>query len=268
MRVIELGGVSIRRGNSLLLEGIDWAVEEGERWVIIGPNGAGKTTLLSLLSAQIHPTTGTVGLLGEYLGKVDVFELRPRIGVCSPHIARRIPGDELVRDVVISAAYGVMGRWREEYGETDYARAAKLMANLHIERLRERRFGTLSDGERKRVEIARALMTDPELLLLDEPGSGLDLAGRESLVATLSELTGDQLSPTVVLVTHHLEEIPRGITHALLLDHGCVVAKGLVGNVLTSELLSRTYGMPLRLTHEDGRWAARADTTATGGFSW
>jgi iron complex transport system ATP-binding protein len=253
----------------MLLEDIDWVVEAGQRWVIIGPNGAGKTTLLSLLSAQAHPTTGSVGLLGEYLGRVDVFSLRPRIGVCSSHIARRIPGDERAGDVVVSALHGVIGRWRETYTEADFARAAQLLRNLHIEKLAQRQFGTLSDGERKRVEIARALMSEPELLLLDEPGSGLDLAGRESLVATLSELTNDPAAPTVVLVTHHLEEIPTGITHALLLDRGHIVAQGAADTVLNSELISRTFHMPLKLSHEDGRWAARAATNAGAtAFAW
>ncbi|MDR1354779.1 MAG: ABC transporter ATP-binding protein [Propionibacteriaceae bacterium] len=260
MRILELKGVSVLRGNSWLLKSIDWVVEEGERWVIVGPNGAGKTTLLSLLSAQLYPTVGTVQLLGETLGRVDVFVLRPRIGVCSSHIARRIPGDERVCDVVVSAVRAVIGRGREVYSETDFLRAAQLLREFHIEQFADRRFGTLSDGERKRVEIARALMGTPELLLLDEPGAGLDLAGRESLVVTLAELTSNPTSPAVVLVTHHMEEIPDGITHALLLADGGIVASGVVNEVLTSELLSRTYHMPLRLSHLDGRWAARADT--------
>jgi iron complex transport system ATP-binding protein len=250
----------------MLLSDINWSVAEGERWVIIGPNGAGKTTLLSLLAAQIHPTAGTVGLLGEYLGKVDVFELRTRIGVCSSNIARRIPGDEFVSDVVISSAYGVLGRWREVYTEADFARANHLMAWLGIDTLAQRRFGTLSDGERKRAEIARALMINPELLLLDEPGSGLDLAGRESLVIALAELANNPTSPVIVLVTHHLDEIPPGITHALLLSNSRVVASGAIDEVLTSELLSKTYNMPLALTHTHGRWAARHASIHSSGF--
>lgn len=256
--VAELAGVSVRRGTALLLDNVDFVIEEGQRWVIIGPNGAGKTTLLQLLASQMHPTTGVVSLLGEYLGAVDVFELRPRIGVSSVALAQRIPTKELVRDVVVSSAYGVVGRWREEYGDLDYARANELMAALRVADLAERTFGTLSEGERKRVEIARALMSDPELLLLDEPSAGLDLAGREILVATLSVLCNDPNAPVSVLVTHHIEDIPSGLSHALLLRAGKVVAAGPIEDVLTDELMSRTFDLPLVIRHDDGRWSARA----------
>ncbi|SER49334.1 iron complex transport system ATP-binding protein [Propionibacterium cyclohexanicum] len=265
MSVVELADVSVRRGHSLLLDGVDFAVEEGERWVVIGPNGAGKTTLLSLLSAQTFPTQGMVGLLGEVMGAVDVFELRPRIGVSSSAIAERIPRGELVRDVVVSASYAVMGRWREAYDEMDFQRAAQLMDMFDLSGLADRTFGTLSEGERKRTEIARALMTDPELLLLDEPGAGLDLAGREHLVATLSAMCLDDDAPAVVLVTHHVEEIPLGITHALLLNHGRVSAQGLVEEVLTDENLTATFGLPLQVRRDDdGRWTAKAAPVRSG----
>jgi iron complex transport system ATP-binding protein len=255
--VLELADVSVRRGQATLLDSVDWTVEEDERWVILGPNGAGKTTLLQVASAQVHPTTGVVGVLGEVLGTVDVFELRPRIGLTSAALAERIPRHERVHDVVVSASYGVIGRWREHYDELDHARAADLLTEVGVPHLTDRTFGTLSEGERKRVQIARALMTDPELLLLDEPAAGLDLGGREDLVSTLSALAMDGLSPATVLVSHHVEEIPPGFTHALLLRGGRVVAAGPLERVLTEEVLSETFGMPLQLTHEDGRWAAR-----------
>jgi iron complex transport system ATP-binding protein len=256
--VVDLAGVSIVRGESTLLNDITWQVDESDRWVVIGPNGAGKTTLLQVVAAQIHPTSGVAGLLGEVLGTVDVFDLRPRIGLTSAALAERIPRAERVHDVVVSASYAVVGRWREDYDELDHERAAELLGQLRIEGLADRTFGTLSEGERKRVQIARALMTDPELLLLDEPAAGLDLTGRESLVRTLSDLAQDPWAPASVLVTHHVEEIPLGITHAMLLKQGSIVAAGPLAETLTAENLSATFDIPLTLTETDGRWAARA----------
>ena len=257
MVVAELTSVALRRGTATLLEHIDMRIDEGDRWVIVGPNGAGKTTLLSLLAAQSYPSAGTVSLLGQTLGRVDVFELRPRIGIASQALTARVPGNERVRDVVLSAAYGVVGRWREAYEAMDIERADKLLDAWQVSHLADRTFGTLSEGERKRVEIARALMTDPELLLLDEPGAGLDLAGREKLVHSLTQLCRDPHAPTTVVVTHHLEEIPQGITHAMLLNHGRIVAAGPLEQALTAANLSLAYDMPLNLTHDDGRWFAR-----------
>jgi iron complex transport system ATP-binding protein len=256
--VVDLAGVSIVRGGSTLLDDITVQIDETDRWVVIGPNGAGKTTLLQVLGAQIHPTAGVAGLLGEVLGTVDVFELRPRIGITSAALAERIPRSERVHDVVVSASYAVLGRWREDYDELDHQRADELLDQLGIGGLVDRTFGTLSEGERKRVQIARALMTDPELLLLDEPAAGLDLSGREALVRTLSELAQDPYAPASVLVTHHVEEIPVGITHALLLKGGRLVAAGPVEETLTAENLSATFDLPLALSRSDGRWAARA----------
>jgi iron complex transport system ATP-binding protein len=256
--VVDLAGVSIVRGGSTLLNDINWTVDESDRWVVIGPNGAGKTTLLQVVAAQIHPTSGVAGLLGEVLGTVDVFELRPRIGLTSAALAERIPRSERVHDVVVSASYAVVGRWREDYDALDHERADELLAQLRIVHLADRTFGTLSEGERKRVQIARALMTDPELLLLDEPAAGLDLTGRESLVRTLSELAQDPYAPASVLVTHHVEEIPVGVTHALLLKDGQVVAAGRLADTLTPDNLSATFDLPLSLTESEGRWAARA----------
>jgi len=256
--VLRMSGVGVRRGSSHLLRSVDWTVELDERWVVLGPNGAGKTTLLQLAAAQLHPSSGTAEVLGERLGRVDVFELRPRIGLTSAALAGRVPNNETVLDVVVSAGYAVVGRWREEYDVLDTGRARHLLYQLGVQQLADRRFGTLSEGERKRVQIARALMTDPELLLLDEPAAGLDLAGREQLVARLATLAADPDAPTMVLVTHHVEEIPPGITHGLLLRNGTVVAAGLIDDVLTADLLSVTFGMPLALDRTGGRYAARA----------
>ena len=255
--VLELADVTVKRGQATLIEGVDWTVEEDERWVVLGPNGAGKTTLLQIASAQIHPTSGVVGILGEVLGTVDVFELRPRIGLTSAAIAEKIPRGERVHDVVVSASYAVIGRWREHYDALDHQRAQELLTELGAGHLADRTFGTLSEGERKRVQIARSLMTDPELLLLDEPAAGLDLGGREDLVSTLSVLAMDEASPATILVSHHVEEIPPGFTHAMLLRGGRVVAAGPLEHVMTEAVVSATFGMPMQLTHEDGRWAAR-----------
>ncbi|HEX3791233.1 MAG TPA: ABC transporter ATP-binding protein [Pseudonocardiaceae bacterium] len=255
-----MAGVTVRRGNSELLSGLDWAVELDERWVVLGPNGAGKTTMLRVAAAELHPTTGRVHILGERIGRTDVFELRPRIGLSSAALGNRVPPDEKVIDVVVSAGYAVVGRWRESYDRLDLDRATGLLVAMGIAQLADRLYGTLSEGERKRTLIARALMTDPEMLLLDEPAAGLDLGGREDLVARLSTLAYDPDAPAIVLVTHHVEEIPPGFTHALLLREGKAVAQGLLDDVLTSENLSETFGQELKLDRIDGRFFARRVT--------
>jgi iron complex transport system ATP-binding protein len=256
--VVAVQDVTVSRNGTNLLSGLRWQVELDERWVVLGPNGAGKTTLLSLASARMHPTTGTVYLLGERLGAVDVFELRPRIGLSTALLAERIPPGETVHDVVVTAAYAVVGRFREDYEVLDEVRARALLDQLGVVHLANRRYGTLSEGERKRVQIARALMTDPELLLLDEPAAGLDLGGREDLVRRLGELAEDPAAPTLILVTHHVEEIPPGFTHALLLRDGREVAQGLAADVLTDDNLSQTFGVPLKVERQAGRYFARA----------
>jgi len=241
-----------------LLDNVDWQVKEGQRWVVLGPNGAGKTTLLQIAGARMHPTTGVAGILEEVLGAVDVFELRPRIGLASAALANQIPEHEKVLNVVVTAAYGVTGRWREEYERDDERRAFRLLEAWGMSTFLNRPFASLSEGERKRVQIARALMSDPELLLLDEPAAGLDLAGREDLVRRLSELAADPDAPALVLVTHHLEEVPPGFTHALLLRDGEVVAQGPLAEVLTEENLSDTFGLPLSVASNAGRYSATA----------
>src|SRR4051812_40318821 len=233
--VLELASVSVIRGSTTLLDDVTWDVAEGERWVVLGPNGAGKTTLLQLAAGRMHPTLGVVGILGEILGAVDVFELRPRIGLASAALAERLPAAESVHDIVVTASYGVVGRWRESYDDLDHERADGLLEALGMAGLVGRIYGTLSEGERKRAQIARALMTDPELMLLDEPAAGLDLGGREELVPRLAVLAADPPAPAMVLVTHHVEEIPPGFTHVLLLRAGRVVASGPIGTTLTAE---------------------------------
>jgi len=254
--VVRMDGVGVRRGATTLLDRVDWRVELDEKWVVLGPNGAGKTTLLRLAATELHPTCGTVHILGERLGRTDVFELRPRIGFSSASLAGRIPGDEIVSDLVVSAGYAVLGRWRERYEYLDKARATGLLAALGVGGMAGRRYGTLSEGERKRVLIARALMTDPELLLLDEPAAGLDLGGREDLLDRLATLAIDPDSPATVLVTHHVEEIPPGFTHAMLMRAGAVVAQGLLDAVLTEGNLAKTFGADLVLQRSGDRFFA------------
>jgi iron complex transport system ATP-binding protein len=256
--VIAINRASVTRGGTHLLDDVSWRVELDERWVILGPNGAGKTTLLNLASARLHPTRGSVDVLGERLGRVDIAELRPRIGLSTVALHDRIPPDETVRDVVVTASWGVVGRFTEFYDGLDTGRAQVLLQQFGVAGLAERTYGTLSEGERKRVQIARALMTDPELLLLDEPAAGLDLGGREDLVRRLAELAADPDAPALVLVTHHVEEIPPGFSHALLLRAGRVVAQGLLGQTVTSENLTATFGVPLKVSYDDGRFTARA----------
>ncbi|MEO9327347.1 ABC transporter ATP-binding protein [Gordonia aurantiaca] len=262
--LIDFRDVAIVRDGKTLVGPLSWQVELDERWVIIGPNGAGKTTLLRLAGAEIHPTSGTAFLLNEKLGRIEVRELAVRIGVASPALVDRVPDDEIVSDVVVSAGYAVLGRWREKYDEMDREQAIESLESMGAEHLADRRFGTLSEGERKRVIIARALMTDPELLLLDEPAAGLDLGGREELVDRLSTLAADPAAPAIVLITHHVEEIPEGFTHAMILSEGGVVAQGLLEDVLTSENLTKAFRQQIALDKVDGRYFARRRRRAGG----
>ena len=255
--LIDFRRVTLRRGGRVLVGPVTWQVELDERWVVIGPNGAGKTSLLRIAAAMEYPTTGTATVLGERLGKVDMAELRQRVGLSSSALAQRIPDDELVRDVVVSAGYAVLGRWRERYDDVDYLRALDTLESIGAEHLADRTYGTLSEGERKRVLIARSLMTDPELLLLDEPAAGLDLGGREELVARLADLAADPDSPALVLVTHHVEEIPPGFSHCLILAEGEVLAAGLLADTLTAENLSAAFGQSIAVDAIDGRYFAR-----------
>ena len=255
--LLDFRGVSlIRRGRALISE-VDWQVELDERWVILGPNGAGKTTLMRIASAEEFPSRGTAWIMGERIGRTDMRDLRSMIGMSSAALGNRIPEEEKVGDLVVSAGYAILGRWREEYEEMDLSRAHEILTQVGATHLKERTWGTLSEGERKRVMIARALMANPELLLLDEPGAGLDLGGRENLVAYLGQLALDPDAPAMVMITHHVEEIPFGFTHAMLIDAGKIVAQGLIDDVLTSDNLSRTFHQPIEVSSIDGRYFAR-----------
>jgi len=256
--VLELTDVSVIRDGNPILNGVTWSVDSNERWAILGPNGAGKTTLLQLASASIHPSSGSARVLDDKLGAIDVFDLRPRIGFASTALAKQVPADETVINVVLTAAYSVTGRWNEEYEDIDVRRARRVLAEWKLDALENRRFGGLSDGEQKRVQIARAVMTDPELLLLDEPAASLDLGAREELLKLLGGYASAPSAPGIVMVTHHVEEIPPGFTHALLLKKGQITASGPIAEVLNAANLSLTFGLDLEVTAEDGRFTARA----------
>ncbi|MDQ1679394.1 MAG: iron complex transport system ATP-binding protein [Frankiaceae bacterium] len=255
--VLTLRGVTVLREGRPLLRDVYWRVAAGERWAVIGPNGAGKTTLLQIAVGAMRPEAGTVALLGELLDESDLDEIQPRVGFASAALHDRLAPGERVIDVVVTAAHAALSRAGDAYDGSDFEHARAVLAQLGCRALVDRLYGTLSEGERKRVQIARALMTDPELLLLDEPAAGLDLGAREALLRRLSRLADDPSGPAIVLVTHHVEEIPAGFTHALLLRGGRVVAAGALPGVLTDASLSSCFGLPLRVTVEDGRFTAR-----------
>ncbi len=254
--VLQLLDVGVRRGGTWILDRLNWSVDVGEHWVVMGPNGAGKSTLLQIAASRLHPTTGSVRILGEELGAVDVAELRTGIGWASGALADDVPAQESVTDVVLTGAWSVTGRWREAYSDDDVRRADALLSSWGLAELRSRTFGTLSEGERKRALLARSLMADPELLLLDEPGAGLDLGGREALIDALGRAVADPRAPTMVLVTHHVEEIPPGFTHALLMRDGRTIVSGPIEDVLADAPVSAAFGLPLRIRRQDDRWTA------------
>jgi iron complex transport system ATP-binding protein len=255
--VASLSGVTVRRDGATLLDDVSWTIGDGERWVVLGANGAGKSTLLSVLAGSIGPDEGDVRLLGESLADADLDEVLPRVGWASAALADRLPADERVLDIVLTASYAAVRRGVEFYDGSDELRARDLLGQVGCRQLVDRRFGSLSEGERKRVQLARAIMTDPELLLLDEPAAGLDLGGREALLRMLTRLADDETAPVQVLVSHHVEEVPPGFTHALLLRAGRVLAAGPVEKTLHSASLSAAFGLPLRVLASDGRWTAR-----------
>ncbi len=256
--VLNFEQVSLIRGGRNILSDITWQVEPNQRWVIIGPNGAGKTTLLRIASTHLQPSSGTVQVLGNTLGEVNVFDLRTRIGFASTAIANRIPNSENVLDAVMTASYAITGRFKETYEEVDIKRARRVLGEWQLAEYAERPFGTLSDGERKRTQIARAVMPDPELLLLDEPVASLDIGSREATIKILGGYASHPDAPAIIMVTHHLEEIPTGFTHALILKDGKISAAGPITQTLTTEKLSEAYGIPLEVVFFGGRFAVRA----------
>ncbi|TFC64666.1 ABC transporter ATP-binding protein [Cryobacterium sp. TMT2-15-1] len=258
VNVLHFTDVSVVRDGTPILDSVNWSVDDDQRWVILGPNGAGKTTLLQIAAALIHPSSGSAVVLDEPIGRTDLFELRPRIGFASTAMARRVPANEKVLDVVMTAAYSVTGRWTEEYEAIDERRAQRVLGEWKLDALSDRKFGTLSDGEQKRVQIARSIMTDPEVLLLDEPAASFDLGAREELLQLLGGYASESGSPAIIMVTHHVEEIPLGFTHVLLLSNGRIVSAGPIADALTAESLTEAFGLSIELHEADGRFSARA----------
>ena len=252
--VIDLHDVTVRREGNVLLDSLQWTVRRGERWVVLGPNGSGKTTLLRVASLYLHPSAGDVHVLGQRLGRTDVRKLRARIGVASQALADQLRGDLTALDIVKTGRYAALEPWWHSYEEADLLRARDELARVGAAALAERRFATLSAGERQRVQLARTLMNDPELLLLDEPAAGLDLAAREDLVSRLTSLAEQAVDLPIVLVTHHTEEVPTDFTHALLLADGRKVTAGPIDSALTPEHLSTCFGIPLQVEQRGGRW--------------
>jgi iron complex transport system ATP-binding protein len=252
-------GASLRAPNgTTVVADVDWEVGPADRWVIVGANGSGKTSLLRLAGAQARPTSGTFDVLGRRLGRTDMRELRREIGVASAALTEQLRSTLSAHDAVVTARHGALEPWWHDYEQVDHDRADELLTMMGCGALADRVLGTLSQGERQRVLLARALMPRPGLLLLDEPAAGLDLPAREALVGRLAALAADPAAPPMVLVTHHVEEIPPGTTHALLLRQARVVATGAVTAVLTDDYLSKAFDLPVRIEQRDGRWAAWA----------
>jgi iron complex transport system ATP-binding protein len=251
--------VSVRRSGRTLLGPIDWSIGSGERWVVIGSNGSGKTTLVHVASTYMWPTTGTVEVLGETIGRVDARELRRRVGYAGAGLEAAIDPALSALDVVVTARHAALGPWWHTYSDDDRARAAELLTTIGVGDLAERPFGQLSTGERRRVQIARALMPAPDLLILDEPGASLDLGARETLVRDLAGLAAAPTPSAIVLVTHHVEEIPAGFGHALVLAGGRVVAAGAIDPTLTGTVISKAFGLPISVERTNGRFRAWLD---------
>jgi iron complex transport system ATP-binding protein len=255
---LRLEGVGLARDGRWILDGIDWQVDDGQRWIVLGPNGSGKTSLIRIASFQTHPTRGDVEVLGQRLGRVNIWRLRNQIGLASSALADQLRATIAALDVVMCAKNGALEPWWHTYDDADRSAALACLDRMGVAGFAAREFGSLSSGERQRVLLARTLMGDPKVILLDEPSAGLDLGGREGLVQSLTDLAAEASSPPVVFVTHHVEEIPPGFTELLMLRDGRISYSGSLASGLTADALSDVFGVKLKLRHEDGRYAAVA----------
>ena len=255
---LRLIGVGLTRDGRDLLDGIDWEVGPGDRWVVLGPNGSGKTSLVRIASFQTHPSRGDVEVLGQRLGRVNIWDLRNRIGLASSALADQLRPQLTASDVVVTQLHGALEPWWHTYSDDDRAQALRCLERMGVGQYADRELGTLSSGERQRVLLARTLMGDPGVVILDEPSANLDLGGREGLVRSLTDLAADASAPPIVFVTHHVEEIPPGFTSLLLLRDGRIESSGPLADTLTEESLSDLFGVKLKLRFEDGRYSAIA----------
>ncbi len=254
--LVDLHDVSVVHEGHKLLGPLSWRIEAGQHWVVIGPNGGGKSTLMRLASLAQHPSDGTVTVFGQRLGRVDIRPLRSRIGVSSASLVDQLRGRLTANEIVRCGLYAALEPWWHTYSDDDMARADELLAQVGLVGYGRRTFATLSSGERQRTLLARTLMAEPDVLVLDEPTAGLDLGGREALVTALDAIA-EADGPATVFVTHHVEDIPISTTHALAISGGRAVADGPVEQVLSSGLLSEMFAMPVHLERRQGRWSAR-----------
>ena len=258
VQVLRFSNASLVRDGNTIVNNLNWEVTSDQRWIILGANGAGKTSVLDMASGWDVPTSGQVTVLDEDLASADSEWLRPRVGYASSSMAKRIPPTETVSDAVITAAYAAAERRGEQFEDLDIRRARRVLAEWRLESLSDRTLVSLSEGEAKRMQIARSIMTDPELLLLDEPTAGLDLGSREEIMQMLGYFAGNPSAPAIVMVTHHVEEIPRGFTHVLLMKNGGAAYAGPIASTLTSENLTDVFGVAVTVFANDGRYSAQA----------
>jgi len=256
--VLELVDVHRNIDGTEVLRGLHWSVRRHEHWVVLGPNGSGKTTAARIASLRLHPTSGSVRVLGVELGRADIRPLLGKVGYAAASLADELRPTLSTVDVVMAAKHGALETWWHEYDDNDRLRALEQLDRVGVRALASQAFGSCSSGERQRVLIARALMTDPSLLILDEPTAALDLGGREQFVATLDDLAAHEDASPMVLITHHVDEIPRSFTHCLLMADGAVLHAGPIDEVVTSSNLTETFGIELEVDQRAGRWWARA----------
>lgn len=257
MSVVKIENVSLKRNNNTILNNLNLEIKENQHWVILGPNGAGKTSLVQMIAGRMFPSTGQVNILGEKLGTFPTENLHQTVGFASASMLDKFDQNSTVLEIVLTASYGQTAYWREEYDELDYERAQALLTIFGINNLKDRKFHSLSQGESQKVLLARALMNDPEILILDEPTSGLDIGTREDLIAGLEEIIGSSTAPNIIMVTHHVEQIPRGFTHLALMKNGEIVISGQIQQTLTGTNISSVFEHPVEIFELEGRYFAK-----------